>query len=193
MASRAFGIGRRKGAEDGMLPRTTDQGPTIDEDQHADPEEMSRRIARFGDLKPYSPRLCRIDRRAGRRSTQLTAHRVYTIMVPTDYEGRSRNADQRACAAASSTLGMPPDNGQPARPRADRGELFCLSSRFGIIWGDEAASGDAQAARFLGAAGRRPPLPTTSAARIDAPPVIIQPASEEQRIASPMRRPSPRR
>jgi len=103
------------------------------------PEEMSRRIARFGDLKPYGRDYAASIGVPEAAFQQLTAHRVYTIMVPTDYEGRSRNAPIKSVRGCVVNIAeCPPDNGPGLHVHEQTVEnFFCLSSRFDIIWGDE--------------------------------------------------------
>ncbi len=103
------------------------------------PEEMAQRTARFSDLVPYSDQhddSSGIPREAMER---LTAHRVYPIMVPEAYTGRSAMAPiktgERVVLAIAE---CPPGNGPGLHNHEITIENFmCLQGRFEVCWGDE--------------------------------------------------------
>jgi uncharacterized RmlC-like cupin family protein len=69
---------------------------------------------------------------------KLAAHRVYPLMVPESYTGRSAQAPIKgAPGAVLSIAECPPGNG-PAMHIHERTieNFFCLSGRFEIAWGD---------------------------------------------------------
>lgn len=107
------------------------------------PEEMVQRTARFSDLIPYSDQHDEgsgIPRAAMER---LTAHRVYPIMVPEAYTGRSSMAPIKTGERITLAIAeCPPGNGPGLHNHEITIENFlCLQGRFEVRWGDEGEHG----------------------------------------------------
>ena len=102
------------------------------------PEEMERRTVRFHKLESYQ---AQHDQAAGIPTAafeQIAAHRVYPVMVPADYAGRSREAPLKGAPGLAITVAeCPPGNGAGLHAHEQSVEnFFCLSGRFEIAWGD---------------------------------------------------------
>jgi uncharacterized RmlC-like cupin family protein len=100
-------------------------------------EEMHRRMARFSSLASYQ-RQNEANGVPAAVMEKLAAHRVYPLMVPESYTGRSAQAPIKgAPGAVLSIAECPPGNG-PAMHIHERTieNFFCLSGRFEIAWGD---------------------------------------------------------
>ncbi|SMF36948.1 Mannose-6-phosphate isomerase, cupin superfamily [Tistlia consotensis] len=102
-------------------------------------EEMEARLARFGDLKPYGKDFADSIGVPEAVFKQLTADKVYTIMTPANYQGRSKNAPVKGVAGAVVNIAeCPPKNGPGLHVHEQTVEnFFCLSGSFDIIWGDD--------------------------------------------------------
>lgn len=102
------------------------------------PEEMAARTARFSQLKPYGQDFADSIGVPEEAFKQLTADKVYTIMVPQGYEGRSKNAPIKSVPGAIINIAeCPPHNGPGLHVHEQTIEnFFCLSGSFDIIWGD---------------------------------------------------------
>jgi len=102
------------------------------------PKEMEARTARFDSLKPYSQQQEGENDIPPAAMERLTAHKVYPIMVPSDYTGRSAlapiKAGERTIVAIAE---CPPGNGPGLHNHETTIEnFFCLQGRFKISWGD---------------------------------------------------------
>jgi uncharacterized RmlC-like cupin family protein len=102
------------------------------------PEEMRGRMARFRDLKSYQYQ----NEAAGGIPMavleKIAAHRVYPLMVPASYTGRSAQAPIKgAPGVVLSIAECPPGDGPAMHIHEQTIEnFFCLSGRFEIAWGD---------------------------------------------------------
>ncbi len=101
-------------------------------------EEMARRMARFKDLKSYQ---YQNESAAGIPLAvleKIAAHRVYPLMVPETYSGRSALAPiKSAPGMVLSIAECPPGDGPAMHIHEQTIEnFFCLSGRFEIAWGD---------------------------------------------------------
>jgi uncharacterized RmlC-like cupin family protein len=101
-------------------------------------EEMYRRTAHFKDLKSYQ---YQNESAAGIPVAvleKIAAHRVYPLMVPQDYKGRSAQAPIKgAPGVVLSIAECPPGDGPAMHIHEQTIEnFFCLSGRFEIAWGD---------------------------------------------------------
>lgn len=101
-------------------------------------EEMRRRMARFKDLKSYQ---YQNESAAGIPTEvleKIAAHRVYPLMVPEGYKGRSAQAPIKgAPGVVLSIAECPPGDGPAMHIHEQTIEnFFCLSGRFDIAWGD---------------------------------------------------------
>jgi quercetin dioxygenase-like cupin family protein len=92
-------------------------------------------VVRFSSLKPYSEQ--HASSIPVRAMEAIAARRVYPIMVPTDYKGRSQNAPIRAGAGAILSIAeCPPGNGPALHIHEQAVENFlCLSGKFEVSWG----------------------------------------------------------
>src|SRR5262245_42527275 len=101
-------------------------------------DEMRRRTARFKELKSYQYQ----NEAAGgipmEVLEQIAAHRVYPLMVPESYAGRSAQAPIKgAPGLVLSIAECPPGDGPAMHIHEQTIENFlCLSGRFEIAWGD---------------------------------------------------------
>ncbi len=103
------------------------------------PEDMAKRTARFADLQPYSQQQSAENNIPPGAMEKLTAHRVYPVMVPADYTGRSAQAPVKAGERAIMAIAeCPPHNGPGLHNHETTTEtFFCLQGRFDITWGDQ--------------------------------------------------------
>lgn len=101
-------------------------------------ETMERRMARFGNLKSYQHQNAEANGIPVAVMELLTAHRVYPLMVPDAYTGRSAQAPIKgAPGLVLSFAECPPGNGPAMHIHGQTIENFlCLSGRFEIAWGD---------------------------------------------------------
>jgi uncharacterized RmlC-like cupin family protein len=100
--------------------------------------EMQRRMAHFKDLESYQ---YQNEAAAGIPTEvleKIAAHRVYPLMVPQDYKGRSAQAPIKgAPGVVLSIAECPPGDGPAMHIHEQTIEnFFCLSGRFEIAWGD---------------------------------------------------------
>ncbi|MCP3712711.1 cupin domain-containing protein [Paraburkholderia sp. CNPSo 3274] len=102
------------------------------------PEEMGRRTARFKDLVPYSKQHSGGSAVPMEVMEKLTAHRVYSIMAPANYVGRSAMAPIKSVPGAVISIAeCPPGDGPGLHCHETTVEnFFCLSGRFELQWGD---------------------------------------------------------
>jgi uncharacterized RmlC-like cupin family protein len=101
-------------------------------------DEMRRRMAHFKDLKSYQ---YQNEAAVGIPTSvleKIAAHRVYPLMVPQDYKGRSAQAPIKgAPGVVLSIAECPPGDGPAMHIHEQTIEnFFCLSGRFEIAWGD---------------------------------------------------------
>ena len=101
------------------------------------PQEMSRRMARFAKLGSYQHQN-QSNGIPAEVLEQIAAHRVYPLMVPESYSGRSAAAPIKgAPGMVLSIAECPPGNGPAMHIHEQTIENFlCLSGRFEIAWGD---------------------------------------------------------
>ena len=101
------------------------------------PDEMSRRLARFRNLGSYQHQN-EANGIPAEVMEKLAAHRVYPLMVPETYTGRSAHAPIKgAPGMVLSIAECPPGNGPAMHVHEQTIEnFFCLSGRFEIAWGD---------------------------------------------------------
>lgn len=103
------------------------------------PEEMAKRAAKFKDLRPYSDQHDESTGIPRKAMEKLTAHRVYPVMVPESYTGRSSMAPVKAGERVVLAIAeCPPGDGPGLHNHEITTEsFFCLQGRFEITWGDE--------------------------------------------------------
>lgn len=102
------------------------------------PEQMAARTARFNKLESYQAQ------HAASGIPQpilekIAARRVYPVMVPENYAGRSQSAPVKGAEGlAVSIAECPPGDGPGLHCHETTVEnFFCLNGRFEIAWGDE--------------------------------------------------------
>ena len=101
-------------------------------------EQMSRRMARFKDLKSYQYQNEAANGIPAQVMEKIAAHRVYPLMVPESYTGRSAQAPIKgAPGVVLSIAECPPGDGPAMHIHEQTIENFlCLSGRFEVAWGD---------------------------------------------------------
>jgi len=102
------------------------------------PEQMARRTARFGQLQSYQQQQQSANAIPMEVMEKIAAHRVYPVMVPESYSGRSAQAPVKgAPGVVLSIAECPPGDGPAMHIHEHTIENFlCLSGRFEIAWGD---------------------------------------------------------
>lgn len=102
------------------------------------PAQMAERTARFAKLQPYSQQQAAANGIPTGAMEKLTAHRVYPVMAPESYTGRSEKAPVRGGHhVVLSIAECPPGNGPGLHCHETTTEnFFCLSGRFKVSWGD---------------------------------------------------------
>jgi uncharacterized RmlC-like cupin family protein len=101
-------------------------------------DEMRRRMARFKELKSYQYQNEAASGIPAEVMEKIAAHRVYPLMVPASYKGRSAQAPIKgAPGLVLSIAECPPGDGPAMHIHEQTIEnFFCLSGRFEIAWGD---------------------------------------------------------
>ena len=104
-------------------------------------EQMARRMTRFKDLKSYQYQQEAANAIPIEVMEKIAAHRVYPVMCPETYSGRSAQAPIKgAPGIVLSIAECPPGDGPAMHIHAQTIEnFFCLSGRFEIAWGDPGA------------------------------------------------------
>jgi len=104
-------------------------------------DQMMRRMARFKNLKSYQYQQEAANAIPMEVMEQIAAHRVYPVMCPETYSGRSAQAPIKgAPGVVLSIAECPPGDGPAMHIHAQTIENFlCLSGRFEIAWGDPGA------------------------------------------------------
>jgi uncharacterized RmlC-like cupin family protein len=101
-------------------------------------EEMERRRARFRSLESYQQQQERASGIPSAAFERIAAHRIYPVMVPTTYAGRSALAPVKGAPGLVITIAeCPPGDGAGLHAHEQSVENFlCLNGRFEIAWGD---------------------------------------------------------
>ena len=101
-------------------------------------DEMRRRMARFKDLKSYQYQNEAASGIPMEVLEKIAAHRVYPLMVPAGYTGRSAQAPIKSAPGLVLSIAECPPNDGPAMHIHEQTieNFFCLSGRFEIAWGD---------------------------------------------------------
>lgn len=102
------------------------------------PDEMARRIARFADLKPYKDTMNAEHGIPPEAMTMMSPDKVYPIMSPEGWEGRSKIAPVKGAPGLTITLAeCPPGDHAGLHKHTDSVEnFFCVEGRFEITWGE---------------------------------------------------------
>jgi quercetin dioxygenase-like cupin family protein len=102
------------------------------------PAEMESRIARFDKLQTYQRQNLDVHGIPPGAVEKITARRVYPVMAPADYQGRSAGAPVKGPPGLIVSIAeCEPGNGPGLHRHLNAVENFlCLSGRFEIAWGD---------------------------------------------------------
>ena len=102
-------------------------------------EQMeSTRVARFGKLQTYQQQNMDAHNIPPGAVEKVTARKVYPVMAPPDYQGRSAGAPVKGPRGLVVSIAeCEPGNGPGLHRHLNTVEnFFCLSGRFEISWGD---------------------------------------------------------
>ncbi len=102
------------------------------------PVQMEDRVARFGKLQTYQSQNLAAQGIPPGAMEKITARKVYPVMAPADYQGRSAGAPVKGPRGLIVTIAeCEPGNGPGLHRHLNTVENFmCLSGRFEIAWGD---------------------------------------------------------
>ena len=102
------------------------------------PEKMAARVARFKKLQSYQTQNLAKEGIPPGAMEKITARRVFPVMAPADYQGRSAGAPVKGPRGLIVTIAeCEPGNGPGLHRHLNTVENFmCLSGRFEIAWGD---------------------------------------------------------
>ncbi len=103
------------------------------------PEQMQARVARFDKLQTYQRQNFEARNIPPGAVEKVTARRVYPVMAPADYQGRSAGAPVKGPRGLIVSIAeCEPGNGPGLHRHLNTVENFlCLSGRFEIAWGDQ--------------------------------------------------------
>lgn len=101
------------------------------------PEQMQRRLARFRELKPYKQTMNEAHGIPPQAMEMMSSDKVYPIMSPEGWTGRSSVAPVKGAAGLTITLAeCPPGDHAGLHKHTDSVEnFFCIEGRFEIVWG----------------------------------------------------------
>ena len=102
------------------------------------PAQMQARVARFGKLQTYQTQNLATQGIPPGAMEKITARRVYPVMAPADYQGRSAGAPVKGPRGLIVSIAeCEPGNGPGLHRHLNTVENFmCLSGRFEIAWGE---------------------------------------------------------
>jgi len=108
-------------------------------DKSLNPEAMEARVARFNKLQTYQRQNFDAHGIPAGAVEKITARRVYSVMAPADYQGRSAGAPVKGPRGLIVSIAeCEPGNGPGLHRHLNTVENFlCLSGRFEIAWGDQ--------------------------------------------------------
>jgi oxalate decarboxylase/phosphoglucose isomerase-like protein (cupin superfamily) len=103
------------------------------------PAQMEARVARFNKLTTYQRQNYEARNIPPGAVEKVTARRVYPVMAPADYQGRSAGAPVKGPRGLIVSIAeCEPGNGPGLHRHLNTVEnFFCLSGRFEIAWGDQ--------------------------------------------------------
>jgi mannose-6-phosphate isomerase-like protein (cupin superfamily) len=103
------------------------------------PDQMEARVARFNTLETYQRQNFDAHGIPPGAVEKITARKVYPVMAPVDYQGRSAGAPVKGPRGLIVSIAeCEPGNGPGLHRHLNTVENFmCLSGRFEIAWGDE--------------------------------------------------------
>jgi uncharacterized RmlC-like cupin family protein len=103
------------------------------------PEQMQARVARFDRLQSYQQQNFEVHNIPPGAVEKVAARKVFPVMAPADYQGRSAGAPVKGPRGLIVTIAeCEPGNGPGLHRHLNTVENFmCLSGRFEIAWGDD--------------------------------------------------------
>jgi uncharacterized RmlC-like cupin family protein len=106
--------------------------------QSLSPAQMLARVARFKELRTYQSQNFEAHQIPPGAVEKVTARRVYPVMAPADYQGRSAGAPVKGPRGLIVSIAeCEPGNGPGLHRHLNTVENFlCLCGRFEIAWGD---------------------------------------------------------
>ena len=106
-------------------------------DINVSPEQMAKRLARFGDLKPYKDTMNAAHGIPPEAMRMMSPDKVYPIMSPEGWTGRSKIAPVKGAPGLTVTLvECPPgDHAGLHKHTGSVENFFCVDGRFEIMWG----------------------------------------------------------
>ena len=106
--------------------------------QSLDPKAMEARVARFNKLQTYQTQNLAAQGIPPGAMEKITARKVYPVMAPANYQGRSAGAPVKGPRGLIVSIAeCEPGNGPGLHRHLNTVENFmCLSGRFEIAWGD---------------------------------------------------------
>lgn len=101
------------------------------------PQEMAKRVARFRDLRPYKDALNASHGIPPEAMRLMSPDKVYPIMSPEGWTGRSRIAPVKGAPGLTVALvECPPgDHAGLHKHTGSVENFFCIEGRFEIVWG----------------------------------------------------------
>ena len=102
-------------------------------------EKMEARVARFNKLQTYQLENFEAHGIPPGAVEKITARRVYPVMAPANYQGRSAGAPVKGPRGLIISIAeCEPGNGPGLHRHLNTVEnFFCLSGRFEVTWGDQ--------------------------------------------------------
>jgi mannose-6-phosphate isomerase-like protein (cupin superfamily) len=102
------------------------------------PAQMEKRVARFKKLETYQQQNFDAHNIPPGAMEKVAARKVYPVMAPADYQGRSAAAPVKGPRGLIVSIAeCEPGNGPGLHRHLNTVEnFFCLSGRFEISWGD---------------------------------------------------------
>jgi mannose-6-phosphate isomerase-like protein (cupin superfamily) len=106
--------------------------------QTLSPEKMEARVARFKKLQSYQTQNLATQGIPPGAMEKITARKVFPVMAPPDYQGRSAGAPVKGPRGLIVSIAeCEPGNGPGLHRHLNTVENFmCLAGRFEIAWGD---------------------------------------------------------
>lgn len=103
------------------------------------PEQMAKRLARFRDLKPYKDTMNDAHGIPPEAMRMMSPDKVYPIMSPEGWTGRSKIAPVKGAPGLTVTLAeCPPGDHAGLHKHTDSVEnFFCVEGHFEILWGKD--------------------------------------------------------
>jgi mannose-6-phosphate isomerase-like protein (cupin superfamily) len=105
--------------------------------QSLTPDQMETRVARFNKLETYQRQNFAAHNIPPGAVEKVTARKVYPVMAPADYQGRSAGAPVKGPRGLIVSIAeCEPGNGPGLHRHLNTVEnFFCLTGRFEISWG----------------------------------------------------------